>query len=78
MKLTLNYTLDCSPAAFWALYFDADFVIKLHLEGLGSTSAEVIIITSQIARERNLVSQLRLRMYSEPRRLESELSEPSR
>ena len=42
MKLTLTYTLDCTPADFWALYFDPDFVIKLHREGLGSTSAEVI------------------------------------
>ena len=42
MKLTLTYTWDCPPATFWELYFDPAFVIRLHLEGLGSTSAEVI------------------------------------
>jgi hypothetical protein len=42
MKLSLSYDWDCSPDAFWALYFDPDFVIRLHLEGLGSLSAEVI------------------------------------
>jgi hypothetical protein len=42
MKLTLHYEWRCAPDAFWALYFDPDFVIRLHLEGLGSTSAEVI------------------------------------
>ena len=42
MKLTLSYSWDCPPAAFWALYFDPDFVIRLHLDALGSTSAEVL------------------------------------
>jgi hypothetical protein len=42
MKLSLSYDWDCSPDAFWALYFDPEFVIRLHLEGLGSLSAEVI------------------------------------
>jgi hypothetical protein len=42
MKLTLTYGWACAPADFWALYFDPDFAVRLHLEGLGSTSAEVI------------------------------------
>jgi hypothetical protein len=42
VKLTLTYTWDCPPEAFWQLYFDQDFAVRLHLEGLGSTSAEVI------------------------------------
>ena len=42
MKLSLSYTWECSPDAFWALYFDPAFVVRLHLEGLGSISAEVL------------------------------------
>jgi hypothetical protein len=42
MKLSLSYTWECAPETFWALYFDPDFVVRLHLEGLGSLSAEVI------------------------------------
>jgi hypothetical protein len=42
MKLTLDYEWDGPAQAFWTLYFDPEFVIRLHLEGLGSTSAEVI------------------------------------
>ena len=42
MKLSLAYGWDCTPEAFWALYFDPDFAVRLHLEGLGSTSAEVV------------------------------------
>jgi hypothetical protein len=42
MKLTLKYTWACSPAAFWELYFDPEFAVRLHLEALGSTSAEVV------------------------------------
>jgi hypothetical protein len=42
MRLTLVYNWDCAPAAFWALYFDPDFAVRLHLEALGSTSAEIL------------------------------------
>ncbi|MGO8827188.1 MAG: DUF2505 family protein [Acidimicrobiales bacterium] len=42
MKLSLAYGWDCTPEAFWALYFDPEFVIRLHREALGSTSAEVV------------------------------------
>ena len=42
MKLTLDYTWDCAPEAFWALYYDPEFVVRLHLDALGSTSAEVL------------------------------------
>ncbi|HUC04123.1 MAG TPA: DUF2505 family protein [Acidimicrobiales bacterium] len=42
MKLTLSYEWSCTPDAFWRLYFDPDFVVRLHLEALGSTSAEVV------------------------------------
>ena len=42
MKLSLAYDWDCTPEDFWALYFDPEFVVRMHLEGLGSTSAEVV------------------------------------
>ena len=42
MKLSLDYTWDCEPEAFWALYYDPDFTVRLHLDALGSTSAEVV------------------------------------
>ena len=42
MKLSLRYDWDCAPEAFWALYFDPEFAVRLHLEALGSTSAEVL------------------------------------
>ncbi len=42
MKLTLDYTWGCAPEAFWALYYDPEFVVRLHLDALGSTSAEVV------------------------------------
>ena len=37
MKLSLVYGWNCTPEAFWALYFDPEFAIRLHLEALGST-----------------------------------------
>ena len=42
MRLSLTYGWDCSPDQFWALYFDPDFTVRMHLEALGSTSAEVV------------------------------------
>jgi hypothetical protein len=42
VKLQLTYELDCSPNRFWALYFDPDFTTRLHREGLGSTSVEIV------------------------------------
>jgi hypothetical protein len=42
MKLSLTYGWDCTPEEFWALYFDTDFVVRMHLEVLGSTTAEVV------------------------------------
>lgn len=42
MKLTLDYDWDCTPEEFWALYYDPAFAVRLHLECLGSTSAEVV------------------------------------
>ena len=41
MKLTLAYDWSCEPEAFWALYYDPAFVVRLHLDALGSTWAEV-------------------------------------
>jgi hypothetical protein len=49
MKLSLSCDWDCSPDVFWALYFDPEFVIRLHLQGLGSTSAEVIAQEGDLA-----------------------------
>ena len=42
MKLTLDYTWDCAPEAFWALYYDPEFAVRMHPDALGSTSAEVV------------------------------------
>ena len=42
MKLTLTYGWDCTPKEFWALYYDPDYTVRLHLENLGSTSAEIV------------------------------------
>ena len=42
MKLSLSYEWDCGPEEFWALYFDPDFAVRMHLEALGSTSAEIV------------------------------------
>jgi hypothetical protein len=42
VKLSLEYTWECGPEAFWALYYDPEFTVRMHLEALGSTSAEVV------------------------------------
>lgn len=42
MKITLHHTIDCSPDEFWALYHDKAFIERMHLEGLESTSVEVL------------------------------------
>ena len=42
MKLSLAYDWSCTPEAFWSLYFDPEFAVRMHLEALGSTSAEVV------------------------------------
>ena len=57
MKLELDYTWDCDPEAFWSLYYDPEFVVRLHLEALGSTSAEVVSQEGDLTR--GLVRTLR-------------------
>jgi hypothetical protein len=42
VKLSLTYDWACAPQEFWALYYDPEFAVRLHLECLGSTSAEVV------------------------------------
>jgi hypothetical protein len=42
MKLSLSYDWPCTPEQFWALYFDPDFAVRMYLESLGSTSAEIV------------------------------------
>jgi hypothetical protein len=42
VRLSLSYGWDCAPEEFWALYFDPDFTVQMHLEALGSTSAEIV------------------------------------
>jgi hypothetical protein len=49
VKLSLVYGWDCAPEAFWALYYDPEFVVRLHLESLGSTSAEVVSLEGDLA-----------------------------
>ena len=58
MKLSLVLT---GPAArpFWALYFDPAFIVRLHLECLGSTSAEVL------CQEGDLSGMVRTLRYSQ-------------
>ena len=48
MKLNLSYTWDCRPEAFWALYYDLEFTTRLHLDHLGSTSAEVVSLEGDL------------------------------
>jgi hypothetical protein len=57
MKLELDYTWDCDPEAFWSLYYDPEFVVRLHLEALGSISAEVVSQEGDLTR--GLVRTLR-------------------
>lgn len=38
----MHHTIQCPPAEFWALYHDKAFTERLHLEGLGSTSVEIL------------------------------------
>jgi len=42
VKLSLSYDWSCTPEQFWALYFDPDFAVRMYLESLGSTSAEIV------------------------------------
>jgi hypothetical protein len=49
MKLSLNYNWSCSPAAFWELYFDSEFAVRMHLEALGSTAAEVVAVEGDLS-----------------------------
>jgi hypothetical protein len=42
MKVTVHHTINCAPEEFWALYHDKAFIQRLHLEGLGSTTVEVL------------------------------------
>jgi hypothetical protein len=49
MKISLDYTWTCSPAAFWELYFDPEFAVRMHLEALGSTAAEVVSMEGDLA-----------------------------
>lgn len=49
MRLTLTYDWDCTPEQFWALYYDPEFAVRLHLECLGSTSAEVLSQEGDVA-----------------------------
>lgn len=49
MRLSLTYGWECSPEEFWALYFDPDFTVRMHLEALGSTSAEIVSQEGDVA-----------------------------
>lgn len=49
MRLSLTYGWECSPEEFWALYFDPDFTLRMHLEALGSTSAEIVSQEGDVA-----------------------------
>jgi hypothetical protein len=49
MKLSLVYGWDCAPDDFWALYYDPDFTLRLYLECLGSTSAEIVSLEGDLS-----------------------------
>ncbi len=59
MKLTLDYTWDCAPEAFWALYYDPEFAVRMHLDALGSTSAEVVSQEGDLAQRPGAHAALR-------------------
>ena len=42
VKLSVTHTIDGPPAAFWSRYLDPAWIQRLHLEALGSTSADVV------------------------------------
>jgi hypothetical protein len=42
VKLSLAYDWECAPETFWALYYDPEFLLRLHREALGSTSTELV------------------------------------
>lgn len=42
MKLSVTHTIDGPPAAFWSRYLDPAWMQGLHLETLGSTSADLV------------------------------------
>jgi hypothetical protein len=50
MNLTLTYGWHCTPDEFWALYYDPDYTIRLHLQSLGSTSAEIVSQDGDLSR----------------------------
>ena len=49
MRLSLTYGWGCTPEEFWALYFDSDFTVRMHLEALGSTSAEIVSLEGDLS-----------------------------
>ncbi len=49
MKLRLRHRIDCCAPDFWPLYFDPEFTRRLHNEGLGSTSIEIVESSGDLA-----------------------------
>jgi hypothetical protein len=41
-RLTRTLELDCDPDSFWQMFFDDDYVKKLHRDGLGFREIEVL------------------------------------
>lgn len=45
-KVTTSHVIDCDAEKFWSLFFDADYLKKLYLEGLGFKAFEVLEISA--------------------------------
>lgn len=41
-KLTRTLVLDCEPEKFWSVFFDDEYIRKMHLEGLGFREVEIL------------------------------------
>lgn len=42
MKFTVHHVVKGTPGEFWSRFLDPQYAQRLHLEGLGSTSCEVL------------------------------------
>jgi hypothetical protein len=41
-KLTRTIVLDCEPEKFWNVFFDDDYIRKMHKDGLGFREIEIL------------------------------------
>jgi hypothetical protein len=41
-KLTRTLVLDCDPETFWKVFFDDEYIRRMHLDGLGFREIEIL------------------------------------